>query len=159
MFDRIVQLDSSFKPGRDSQLKNRLAEAVRDDSTRIELRHLNPEHPELSYFDARDRVMKLMSQYGKSDKLRQNTLVQETAADQEVQSILKQQSQQIAAQRKQIKSLVVTLSGRNVLPHGGGPRRCSHVIPVGTYGGIVLTGPRILRQQPLLPRVGPRERI
>ena len=34
LFDRIVQLDSSFKPGRDSQLKNRLAEAVRDDNTR-----------------------------------------------------------------------------------------------------------------------------
>ena len=124
LFDRIVQLDSSFKPGRDSQLKNRLAEAVRDDSTRTELRRLNSEHPELSYFDARDRVMKLMSQYGKSDKLRQNTLVQETAADQDVQSILKQQSQQIAAQQKQIESLVAALSGRNVFPHGGGPRRC-----------------------------------
>ena len=76
LFDRVVQLDSSFKPGRDSQLKNRLAEAVHDDSTRIELRLLNSEHPELSYFDARDRVMKLMSQYGKSNKLRQNTVVQ-----------------------------------------------------------------------------------
>ena len=68
--------------------------------------------------------MKLMSQYGKSDKLRQNTLVQETAADQDVQSILKQQSQQIAAQQKQIESLVAALSGRNGLPRGGGPRRC-----------------------------------
>ena len=86
LFDRIVQLDSSFKPGRDSQLKNRLAEAVHDDSTRIELRLLNSEHPELSYFDARDCVMKLMSQYGKSNKLRQNTVVQQAAADQDVRS-------------------------------------------------------------------------
>ena len=124
LFDRIVQLDSSFKPGRDSQLKNRLAEAVRDDNTRTELRRLNSEHPELSYFDARDRVMKLMSQYGKSDKTRQTTLVQEAAADQDVQSILKQQSQQIAAQQKQIESLVAALSDRNVPPRGGGPRRC-----------------------------------
>ena len=124
LFDRIVQLDSSFKPGRDSQLKNRLAEAVRDDNTRTELRRLNSEHPELSYFDARDRVMKLMSQYGKSDKTGQTTLVQEAAADQDVQSILKQQSQQIAAQQKQIESLVAALSGRNVPPRGGGPRRC-----------------------------------
>ena len=52
------------------------------------------------------------------------TLVQEAAADQDVQSILKQQSQQIAAQQKQIKSLVAALSGRNVPPRGGGPRRC-----------------------------------
>ena len=64
--------------------------------------------------------MNLMSQYGQSDKLRQNTLVQETAADQDVQSILKQQSQKIAAQQKQIASL----SGRNVLPCGGGSCRC-----------------------------------
>lgn len=97
LFDCIVQLDSSFKPGRDSQLKNRLTEAVCEDSLRTdELRHLNSEHPELSYFDACDCVMKLMSQQSKPEKLRQNTLVQETAADQDVHSILKYQSQQKA---------------------------------------------------------------
>lgn len=124
LFDRIVQLDSSFKPGRDSQLKNRLAEAVRDDSARTELRRLNTEHPELSYFDARDRVMKLMSTYGKPEKSRQTTLVQEAAADQDVHSILKQQSQQIATQQKQIESLVAALSVKNVPPRGSGSRRC-----------------------------------
>ena len=40
-----------------------------------------------------------------------------------------------------------------------GPAGVGHVIPLGTYGEIVLTEPRILRQQPLLPRVRPRERI
>ena len=38
LFDRIVQLDSSFKPGRDAQLKSRLAEAVREENLRTELR-------------------------------------------------------------------------------------------------------------------------
>ncbi|KAL9967436.1 hypothetical protein ACROYT_G025658 [Oculina patagonica] len=48
-----------------------------------------------------------------------------TAADQDVQSILKQQSQQIAAQQKQIESLVAALSSRNVSPpRGGGSGRC-----------------------------------
>lgn len=124
LFDRITQLDSSFKLRRDSQLKNRLAEAVREESLRTELRRLNSEHPELSYFDARDRVMKLMSNQGKHDKPRQNTVVQETAAEQDVHSILKQQSQQIAAQQKQIESLVSALSSKNVFSQGGGPRRC-----------------------------------
>ena len=32
MFDGIIQLDSSFKPGRDGQLKSRLGEAVREES-------------------------------------------------------------------------------------------------------------------------------
>ena len=107
-----------------SYKKYRVAEAVHDDNTRMELRLLNSEHPELSYFDARDRVMKLMSQYGKSNKLRQNTVVQQAAADQDVQSFLKQQSQQIAAQQKQIEFPVAALSARNVLPRGGGSRRC-----------------------------------
>ena len=44
LFDQIVQLDSSFKPGRDSQLKNRLAEAVRYESAQTVLHSLNTEH-------------------------------------------------------------------------------------------------------------------
>lgn len=124
LFDRIVQLDSSFKPGRDSQLKNRLAEAVREENLRTELRRLNSEHAELSYFDARDRVMKLMSHQGKPEKLRQNIVVQETAVDQDIRTVLKQQSQQIAAQQKQIESLITTLSSGSNSSRRGGPRRC-----------------------------------
>lgn len=138
---------------------NRLAEAVRHDSLRAELQRLNSEHPGLSYFDARDRVTKLMNQYGKSDKLRQNTLVQKIVADQDAQSILKQQSQQIAEKQKQIESQVAALSDRNVPLMVVVPAGVGHVIPVDIYGGIVLIGQRTLRQQPLLPRLGPRERI
>ena len=36
LLDCIVQLDSSFKPGRDSQLKNQLAEVVREAGLRKE---------------------------------------------------------------------------------------------------------------------------
>ena len=59
IFDRIVQLDPSFAPGRETQLKNRLAESVKDESLRTELRRLNTEHPEMSFFDARDRKKQL----------------------------------------------------------------------------------------------------
>ena len=91
LFDRIVQLDSSFKTGRDAQLKSRLAEAVREENLRTELRRLNLEHPELTYFDVRDRVMKLTSK----PPVKQSTLVKETAgAGQDIHSILRQQSQQ-----------------------------------------------------------------
>ena len=120
MFDRIVQLDNSFKPGRDSQLKNRLAEAVREEGLRTELRRLNSEHPELSYFDVRDRVMKLMSK----PSTKQTMVVQENATAEDVHSILKKQNEQIAAQQKQIESLVSALSSGNVSPRGGGQRRC-----------------------------------
>lgn len=120
LFDRIVQLDSSFKPGRDSQLKNRLAEAVHEEGLRTELRRLNSEHPELSYFDVRDRVMKLMSK----PSTKQTIVVQENATAEDVHSILKKQNEQIAAQQKQIESLVSVLSSGNVSPRGGGQRRC-----------------------------------
>ena len=121
LFDRIVQLDSSFKPGRDAQLKSRLAEAVREENLRTELRRLNSEHPELTYFDVRDRVMKLMSK----PPVKQSILVQETAAaGQDILSILRQQSQQISAQQKQIESLVSALSSRDVSSRGGGQQRC-----------------------------------
>ncbi|KAK2552973.1 hypothetical protein P5673_025684 [Acropora cervicornis] len=142
LFDRIVQLDSSFKPGRDAQLKSRLAEAVREKNLRTELRRLNSEHPELTYFDVRDRVMKLMSK----PPVKQSTLVQETAtAGLDIHSILRQQSQQISAQQKQIESLVSALSSRDVSSRGGGQRRCWAGGPIcsdGDPGGeFKLIGP------------------
>ena len=81
------------------------------------MRRLNSEHPELSYFDVRDRVMKLTSK----PRLKQSTLIQETtAAGQDIHSILRLQSQQILAQQKQIESLVSALSNRDVSSRGGG---------------------------------------
>lgn len=59
IYDRIVQLDPSSKSSRETQLKSRLAEGVCDDNLRTELRRLNSEHPDLSYFEAQDHVMKL----------------------------------------------------------------------------------------------------
>ena len=52
-----------------------------------EFGRLNSEHPELPYFDARDRVMKLMSK----PSIKQNILVQENAAAQDIHSVLKKQ--------------------------------------------------------------------
>ena len=81
------------------------------------MRRLNSEHPELSYFDVRDRVMKLTSK----PPLKQSTLIQETtAAGQDIHSILRLQSQEILAQQKQIESLVSALSSRDVSSRGGG---------------------------------------
>lgn len=108
IFDRITQLEPSFLPGRDTQLKNRLAEAVIDDSLRTELRRLNTEHPELSYFDARDRVMKLTSSQPKPSA--KEAVVSEVSAGKDLQQVVQQQASQIAAQQKQIESLIAAMS-------------------------------------------------
>ena len=105
-------------------MKNRLAEAVLEDNIRTELRRLNTEHPELPFFDARDRVMQLMSQHSKPPKVSRDIVVQEVKADQEIREMLKHQSLQMAAQQKQIESLMQVLSHRGPSPQGGGVRRC-----------------------------------
>lgn len=122
IFDRIVQLDPSFLPGRDTQLKNRLAEAVIDDSLRMELRRLNAEHPKLSFFDARDRVMKLTSSQGKSTV--KEVTVREVTAGNDLQKMVQQQSAQIAAQQKQIESLVAAMKTPDLKGNQRKIRKC-----------------------------------
>lgn len=107
IYDRIVQLDPSFLPGRDTQLKNRLAESVLDDSLRTELRRLNAEHPELPFFDARDRVMRLMKLTSSQQRPpAKEATVREVASGRSLDQIVQQQAAQIAAQQQQIESLI-----------------------------------------------------
>ena len=54
---RMCQWDPSFNDNRDKMPKDRLAEAVRDESLRRELRRLNVEAPELGFFLLRDRAL------------------------------------------------------------------------------------------------------
>ena len=120
IFDQIVQLDPSIHPGRDTQLKNRLAEAVCDESLRTELRRLNTEHPELSFFDACDHVMKLT----RSDRPAKEAVVREVAADKDLKQIVQQQAAQIAAQQKQIESLITAMSSKEPRESQRKSRKC-----------------------------------
>ena len=101
LFDRITQLDPSFLPGRDTQLKNRLAEAVIEDSLQTELCRLNEDHPDLSFFDTRDRVLRLIASKDSPkttslSKVKQETTVNEVSHD--IHKILREQGQQLLAQ-------------------------------------------------------------
>ena len=55
--NRLEELDSSLERDRNKILKERLAEAVRDDGLRREMRRINVESPELDFFEMRDRVL------------------------------------------------------------------------------------------------------
>ena len=59
LYDRMTKCDSSLTLRRETQLKSRLAEAVRDESISMELRRLNVDHPEYSFFKARDHMIEL----------------------------------------------------------------------------------------------------
>ena len=56
LFDRIVTLDPTGGPARDTTLKGRLAAAVSNENLVRELRRLNLELPNLTYFELRDRA-------------------------------------------------------------------------------------------------------
>lgn len=105
LFDKMVKLDSSLKVNRDVQLRNRLAEAVRDESVRMELRRLNRDHPEYTFFEARDYIVSLMGHSDKTVKPKSDTSIHEISVDNEMKIIMKQLSDQLASQQKQIDSL------------------------------------------------------
>ena len=116
LYDRIVQLDSSFKPGRESQLKSRLAEAVNDENVRMELRRLNADQPALCFFDARDHVIKLMGQRDKPLKPKREATVREVTAesdqsknDDQIAALAKQ----VSILQKQIESLTTVVQTRS----------------------------------------------
>lgn len=131
LFDRICQLDSSFQSCREKSLRGRLAEAAKDEGVRRELRRLNLENPNMTFFDARDQVMEWI---GVPKSLTQGKFtVHKLEADSEYHHLIKQQGDQIKAQQQQIDDLIQALktnaekSSRPNYTHGGKPsgtRRC-----------------------------------
>lgn len=104
LYDRMVKLDPSFNSGRDTQLKSRLAEAACDESIRMELRRMNCDHPEYSFFDARDRIIELMGR-GVTSKPKSEVSVREVAVNDEWREMMKTMGVQMAKQQQQIDTL------------------------------------------------------
>lgn len=124
LYDRITDLDPSFKACREGNLKGRLAESTRDEGLRRELRRLNLEKPDLTFFEARDQALEW---YGKGTKGRPRGAVsEEVTTEGTLTELLKEQSKQIMAQQEQIKQLLEAVSKLETRPPKkySGPRRC-----------------------------------
>ena len=65
-FEKVAKVDKTFKDGKHSILKDRLAEALKDDGLGRELRRLNIEVPDLTYFELRDRSVKWIGRGGRA---------------------------------------------------------------------------------------------
>lgn len=103
IFDRIVDIDPSFKAGKDTVLRGRFAEAVGDQAVRRELRRLNVELPDLSFFEVRDRAILWA---GKEENPRIAKCREVTAEDtSQLQNLLSKQGDLLAAQQKQLTAL------------------------------------------------------
>lgn len=106
LYDKIVNLDDSFKPCRNASLKGRFAEAVKDDGLKRELRRLNVESPELTFFELRDRAVHWL---GKVPEKRSAASYEQHAEASDVNEILKRQEKLIQQQHQQIEKLMAKL--------------------------------------------------
>lgn len=110
MYDRIAGIDKSYIEGREKTLKGRLAEAVRDESLKRELRRLNLEMPSLSFFDLRDRAIAWMGNGPQKAHLREIPVVRETVTSEDkVLNLLQQKGKRLDDQQTQIESLLKRL--------------------------------------------------
>lgn len=109
IYERMIKLDPSLEFGADAMLRSRFPEAVREESVAMELRRLITDHPELTFFEARDQVIALMGHRSKLVKPKSDASLHQVTVNDELKDIVKQLGVQIANQQKQIDSLTKLL--------------------------------------------------
>ena len=124
LFNSMARLDASFNATRDQTLKGRFAEAVNDEGLRRELRRMNIDSPELSFFDARDRAIEW---FGTSRvKTQKAVATQEVKAEDGshgIKALLEKQGEQLQQQQQQIQALLQVMQQPD-RRWNRGPRRC-----------------------------------
>lgn len=99
LYERIVQIDSSFESKREAALKGQFAEAANDVDQQREIRRLAKERQELSFLDLRDTLVSWCgsnnsaSKHNTTTKPKATALVEENAAD--LHEVIKEQQKQI----------------------------------------------------------------
>ena len=126
LFNSMTRLDNSFEAVREKTLKGRLAEAVRDEGLRRELRRLNIDSPSLSFFEARDRAIEWL---GNSQvKQQREATVHEVKASEGtggLKSLLEEQGKKLERQQQQIDAIVKLMTDLQPVRHWDqGQRRC-----------------------------------
>ena len=109
LFNRMANVDDSLKLSRDKMLKGRLAEAVRDEGLKREMRRLNIESPGMTFFDVRDWATP------------ENNKALEGAGL--LKSLLEKQGEQLQRQQQQIDTLLKAMTQRPVRQWNQGPRQ------------------------------------
>jgi len=99
LHDKIVKKEPSLKASKEATLKGRLAEAVRDEGLRRELRRLNTESPDSTFFDLRDRAVRWLG----PGKANQKVTAQELASNASLMKMLEDQQKQIAELKEALK--------------------------------------------------------
>ena len=109
MFKRIEQLDPVMKQNKNQVLKERLTGAVTDEEVAREMRRLNREFPDLTFFVMRDDIIHWLGNAGnkKADPKKTNKTVQQMPADVNPNfTLLKEQGELLREQSKMLKEVV-----------------------------------------------------
>lgn len=108
LYNKMVAIQPSLEECRNGTLKGRLAEAVGDEGLRRELRRLNTEVPDLTFFNLRDRAVKWMGPTRSSAR----AASQEMASTASLVKMLEVQQQQIAELKDAMEGLKVAAMPR-----------------------------------------------
>jgi hypothetical protein len=106
LFDRMSELDPTLKSRRNESLKGRFAETVNDEGLKRELRRLNLELPDMTFFELRDRAVNWLGIAKKCAVQQEVSSVEPVPVPSEQEFCLKKQQELIAQQQKQIDSLL-----------------------------------------------------
>ena len=127
LYDRMSQWDAALLDGRERALKGRLAEAVRDESLRRELRRLNMESSELGYFELRDRTLQWLGSGARPQRSRQDASQFELKVyeGEDLRGIVNKQAEQLRFLEEQLNNFMLPTRG-DASPHrrSDGPRLC-----------------------------------
>ena len=113
--DRICTLDPAYKSCREATLKGRLAESVRDENLRRELRRLNMEKPDLTFFELRDRGTHWI---GNEEKPKRSSVV-----NNEVPAIIDTFKAAMLEQAELLKTLMTEVQDLKSKPNSNRPYR------------------------------------
>lgn len=116
LYDRICRLDANYKPNKESTLKSRLAEVVKEDTLKREIRRLNIESPDMNFFEMRDRAIEWLG-HGPPPTTQRRATAQEVGTE-DVMALLIRQGEQLEKQQKQIEELLQNSKKRH-----NGPRK------------------------------------
>ena len=121
---RMCQWDPLFNDNRDKMLKDRLAEAVRYESLRRELRRLNVEAPELGFFLLRDRALQWLGGSTSSTRQKIDATQQEIhVGDTDLKALVDKQGETIKQLHAELRDMTLSTSSAPV-SSAAHPRLC-----------------------------------
>jgi len=129
LFDRMAEVDPAVQAVRDRTLKSQFAEAVREESVRVEARRLNQTSPQLPFFEMRDRIREwcgksLRPRKGDKKSVSCVSIAEASDSTAELTTLIKLQGERLDKQQKMLEHLMKQQRPPPPRKDSDGPRAC-----------------------------------